>query len=260
MKTIALFGILCGLSMQGQRMAAAVKSAPYSAQEVSEDVQVLADGNRIVNTTINLRYRDSQGRERSDNNVGSDGVAMSVFIYDPVEGVKYTLQPEDKIAVKTFLPKSVVDEPKVAAKMDLESILKAKVEPIVIHSTGGGGSLSPTLPLRNYVPSQSEAEREDLGTQMMEGVRVEGARRTNTIPAGRIGNEQPIVIVMERWFSPDLHVLVMSTRTDPRTGTNTYKLTNINRGEPAPTLFQVPPDYALKDITRPSSGKQEEDR
>ena len=95
-----------------------------------------------------------------------------------------------------------------------------------------------------------DLKTEDLGTQLVLGVSAVGTRRTTTIPAGKIGNEMPIVTVNERWVSPELQVLVMSTRSDPRTGTTTYKLTNIDRSEPAPTLFQVPPDYTLSDVTR----------
>ena len=39
----------------------------------------------------------------------------------------------------------------------------------------------------------------------------------------------------------------MSKRTDPRMGETVYKLTNINRSEPLPALFQVPSDYTIRD-------------
>jgi hypothetical protein len=86
---------------------------------------------------------------------------------------------------------------------------------------------------------------ESLGTQFMEGIVVEGTRTTLTIPAGHIGNELPIQIVSERWFSPDLRVLVMSRQSDPRFGETTYRLTNINRAEPPPSLFEIPADFSI---------------
>jgi hypothetical protein len=88
---------------------------------------------------------------------------------------------------------------------------------------------------------------EDLGTQVMEGVRVQGTRTTATIPAGAIGNERPIVSVSERWYSPDLGVVVMSKHSDPRLGTTTYKLTNVRAQRSDAALFQVPADYAVKE-------------
>ena len=81
----------------------------------------------------------------------------------------------------------------------------------------------------------------------MEGVAVEGTSTTMTIPAGQIGNELPINIVSERWFSPDLKVLVMSRQSDPRFGETTYRLTNITRAEPSPQLFEIPADFTVVD-------------
>jgi hypothetical protein len=69
---------------------------------------------------------------------------------------------------------------------------------------------------------------------------------TRTIPAGQIGNSQPIETVHETWMSDDLKVPVLVKTTDPRTGTTTTQLTNINRSEPDPALFQVPSDYTVR--------------
>jgi hypothetical protein len=231
-----------------------VKGAPYSAQSTSETVQVLADGNRITNTNSTTIFRDSQGRERREESSGAEGTVRSIRISDPVEGVNYTLRPEARIALKNFQPKLgtiVPDKEAAKAKMDLESIMKARVPTIMMDSTIS--SSQPAVSLMN-------AKVENLGTQMIEGVTAEGTRRTTTIPAGQIGNELPIVTVNERWYSPELQVVVMSTRSDPRTGTTTYKLTNINRSEPAPTLFQVPPDYTLQDLTGGRSASKPEER
>src|SRR5437870_8812925 len=47
-----------------------VKGAPYSAQAVTESLQTLADGNRIVHKNTAQVYRDSEGRTRRDQTVG----------------------------------------------------------------------------------------------------------------------------------------------------------------------------------------------
>ena len=77
----------------------------------------------------------------------------------------------------------------------------------------------------------------------MEGVEVEGTREVTTIPAGQIGNERPIEMVFERWYSPRLQTVVMSRRSDPRMGETVYRLTNVNLSEPPASLFQVPAGY-----------------
>ena len=91
--------------------------------------------------------------------------------------------------------------------------------------------------------------REDLGTQTIEGVSANGTRTTFTIPVGQIGNERPIEIVDERWFSKDLQMVVMTRHSDPRSGETVYRLTNINRTEPDHSLFEVPGDYQMKETT-----------
>jgi len=89
-------------------------------------------------------------------------------------------------------------------------------------------------------------KKESLGTQTMNGVVVEGTRITRTIPAGQIGNDKPLQVVSERWYSPDLQIVMKSTRTDPRFGTTTYTVTSLQRTEPAATLFTVPADYTVQ--------------
>ena len=85
-----------------------------------------------------------------------------------------------------------------------------------------------------------------LGTQTVGGVSAEGTRYTRTIPVGQIGNSKPLVIVTERWYSPDLQMVVMTKRTDPRAGETIFSVSNIQRQEPAASLFQIPADYTLQ--------------
>jgi hypothetical protein len=92
---------------------------------------------------------------------------------------------------------------------------------------------------------QSKMSTEDLGSQTMEGIIVNGLRTTRTIPAGEIGNERPITVVTEVWTSPDLKTVVYSKRSDPRMGEQTYQLTNIVRAEPDASLFTVPGDFKI---------------
>ena len=54
------------------------------------------------------------------------------------------------------------------------------------------------------------------------------------------------MIVTERWYSPELQAALMIKRIDPRTGESVFQLTNIQKQEPAATLFQVPSDYTVK--------------
>jgi hypothetical protein len=88
-----------------------------------------------------------------------------------------------------------------------------------------------------------------LGRQTIEGVPADGRRTTITIPAGQAGNDQPIVTVVENWYSPDLQATVLSKHSDPRIGETVTRLANIGRAEPAHTLFEAPADYKIDDST-----------
>ena len=82
-----------------------------------------------------------------------------------------------------------------------------------------------------------------LGSREFDRVRADGSRTTWTIPAGKIGNEKPIDVVSERWYAPELLLVVSSRNVDPRRGETFYRLANLKRGEPDAALFQVPADY-----------------
>jgi hypothetical protein len=96
-------------------------------------------------------------------------------------------------------------------------------------------------------PRTAEDKAEPLGKQTIEGVEAEGTRTVVTIAAGEVGNDQPLQIVTERWYSPELQAVVMSRHSDPRFGETTYRLTSVVRGEPDRSLFEVPADYKVTD-------------
>lgn len=234
-----------------------VAGAPYSAQAVTERVQMLADGNRIEQTTSGSVARDSQGRIRRDETLpgltaSSGDAPRIVMIDDPVAQVHWTLDALTKTAMKMPAPNmknggfsalGVPPPPSATTKTFFYStaappgILPGKVQ--VFTNIKGG-------------PTDLNISESDLGTQTIEGVPAHGKRTTRTIPAGQVGNEQAIVITTESWYSPDLKVLVMSKSNDPRMGETTYKLTNIQRSEPAASLFQVPDDYTVRDQPGPN--------
>jgi hypothetical protein len=88
---------------------------------------------------------------------------------------------------------------------------------------------------------------EPLGKQMIEGINAEGTRNVTTLDAGTIGNDRPIRITGESWYSDELKMTVMSKHSDPRTGDESFRLTNISRSEPAAYLFQAPTGYQINE-------------
>lgn len=194
-----------------------VTGAPYSADVNNASVKTLPDGNTIQRMTTGHVARDSEGRVFSQETMtglfGQSGSKTVTFISDPVAGYAYTLNAETKTATRRAL-----------------------------HTPSGTNAH--TAPTRPVNPNVVTA---DLGTQLVNGVNAVGKKVTHTIPAGAMGNAQPIVATSQTWTSPDLQVVVSATRVDPREGTSTYTLNNIQRAAPPATLFQVPSDYTVKD-------------
>jgi len=227
-----------------------VVGAPYSAEATTQRVQVLADGNRIEQTTSGSVARDSQGRVRRDEAlsglVSKNGDAPHVvMIDDPVAQVHWTLDAQTKTAMKMPVPGG--NNGGVGAFETALPPLMGTTKMFFYAQAGPGPGKNQVFIENRAAPDDHDVTKTVLGRQMIEGVQAQGTRITRTIPAGQIGNIQPIVITTESWYSPDLKVLVMSKSNDPRMGETTYKLTNIQRSEPAPTLFQAPDDYTVKD-------------
>ena len=231
------------LAVEPFEMGEAVENAPYSAEIVNEVTQHFADGNRIERRSTGAVARDSRGRVRRENQLAAigpvvpDGDVRMVTISDPVARVSYALDPLRKVAMRSRAPKIVrgpVDGPKGGSLMIAGAGVPA-------------GGFEMHLELRDE-PAMPEAQTEQLGTKEIEGVRAEGMKTTAVIPAGTIGNVRPIEIVSERWYSSELGVVVYSRRSDPRFGETVYRLTNITRSEPDPSLFQVPADYRREEI------------
>jgi hypothetical protein len=104
----------------------------------------------------------------------------------------------------------------------------------------------------------AKAVSRDLGTRDFDGVKAEGKQRSYEIPAGEVGNRNPIVVSDETWYAPDLQVTVYSKHSDPRSGDYVYRLENIRRGEPEASLFAVPSDYQVREPGKRAAGRNDE--
>ena len=209
-----------------------VQGLPYSATREVETIQTLSDGTHIVLKSHTRLYRDSQGRTRTEmfpqERSGMSQDPVTILIMDPVEGVQYFLSPRNHTGTRNILPRrpAVPPPPPPPPKPPV--------------------NLLPPLP----PPHPPQISVEQLGTQMIDGIWARGTRRTTTIPVDEQGNDRPLVSVSEEWYSEELRMMVLTKRSDPRTGETTERLT-IDRSEPDPSLFQPPPDYTLTDTPGP---------
>jgi hypothetical protein len=196
-----------------------IKGRPYSAQFSTESTQLLADGTRITRKSNGSVYRNGEGRTRREQTVNSlgpipveGGPRQLIFINDPLGGAHYVLDVQDHSARKLPLK----DGPPGDAKLP-----------------------------REFEDSPDPVSTMSLGRHEIEGVMAEGTRSTITIPVGRIGNDRALEVVSERWYSPELQVVVLSKHNDPFSGENVYRLTGISRTEPAASMFEIPADYRI---------------
>jgi hypothetical protein len=236
---------------------------------------------RVYRDSEGRTRREEDGPAVIENNPVIDGVKVAnnstISIVDPVAGFSYSLDPRRKIAWRTAIGASkqimekldamkaevskvelerraarsagAEDRPSLEAKMAEAKILeaeRAKVEAARGGGRGRGGS-GGEVRMRGGDTAFAYTPAGPLEHKTIEGVPVEGRKTTTVIPAGQVGNEQPLTIVSEEWRSPDLNVLVFTRHSDPRTGESTYRLINIIRAEPDRSLFIVPPDYEIRE-------------
>lgn len=194
-----------------------VKGQPFSADIIIEDTRRLFDGSTATKTRNGVVYRDGEGRTRREqplemiagvNIVGSDNKPQKlIFINDFTARTQIFLDTNNRIARVNRL---------------------------------GGNS-----PLRE--PKQPDnAKSESLGTKTIEGIQVEGTRVTFEIPVGELGNDKPLQVVTESWFSTELQMIVLSRHIDPIAGEHLFKLVNIKRSEPSPELFAIPAGFHIE--------------
>jgi hypothetical protein len=239
------FGLVAAEMSLGGRP---VKGAPYAAEAVTESTQVLSDGNRIQHKSSASVFRDSEGRTRREQTLSAIGpwaasgeAPQTIFIDDTEAGIHYILNPKERTARKIVI-RSGKGENFTAAfvgaphqEMRIERHVAEQGEAIAFQASGTWESPLP------------KPQTEALGKRVIEGVEAEGTRTIMTIPAGQFGNELPIQVVSESWFSAALQAVVMSKHNDPRMGETVYRLAGIDRSEQPRSLFEVPADCKIEE-------------
>ena len=206
----------------------AVTGAPYCADAIRERTQTLSDGTRNWKPVRSSHVcRDAAGRTWEDNAFTSDGGASSpliVYIFDPVAGYRYILDLAGKVVHRVALT-------------------PPGKRPSVSRNPAGASSAGPLAP---------RYSREWLGTQVMDGIQVEGQRDTETVPAGahQFG-DRPLILTTEAWTSKDLRVTMLAKSSHSEVGERVTRLTKLTRGDPPPMLFQIPPGFSIVDEIGP---------
>ena len=209
---------------------AGTPNLPYTAVEKSTDFQTLADGNTITKTSETREARDSQGRTMHQRSLQFGAGA---------DNPPRTMTDVFDLVTRTNLHWDSGSKQGVVFHMGQPSQVSS--------GTGGSARALQASNSRTPAPCQDLPGFEKLGTETIAGVSAAGVRRTRTIPEGKEGNSKPLTIMDETWTPPELHLMMRQVHDDPRTGRHTTEVTELERGEPDPALFQAPKGYTIRD-------------
>ena len=195
-----------------------VTGQPFRAKIPVEITRQLPDGTTVAQKYYTLAARDSSGREYREARdvVAADSdrepPLMRTIVYDPKASLITNCNPVRRVCQQTsFNPTShPADEP-VGPSSDGKSVLT----------------------------------REDLGKKTIDGLEVIGTRETRTFSPGAFGNDKPVVVTKEIWYSPQLQFNLSVTRIDPRNGTQKLEVADLKLGEPGPEWFALPDGYRM---------------
>jgi TonB family protein len=201
-----------------------VRGLPFSAKVELETVSQLQDGTQIIHKTYNLDARDSAGRTHNEmrNWITAESEEprlTRVELYDPSTRTRTDLFPLTKLARQWV--------------------------------AGAGAQMATAT-----ATAKPETTREEIGTDTMEGLPVQGVRVTQTYLSGRLGNDRPLTIVTEYWYAAQLRINLLTKRTDPRYGVQSVRVTELNRQEPDASLFAIGDDYKVVNEAGPTQVAQ----
>jgi hypothetical protein len=222
-----------------------VKGLPFSATETIVREQTLADGTTIKTRIEVLLWRDAEGRMRGESALKPHDSQMqgrTVTLMDPVERTFMCWISENQyghVVAVAHLPDLNTPPPPPPPGVTSPS------QQGTVHAFTQPGRMPHAL-----AQSSANVHTEALPTDNIAGLYVEGTRTTKVIPAGAEGNDREITVTSETWTSPDLKITARQMTDDPRTGKVTTELTNIERSDPAPSLFKAPEGYTVMEMPR----------
>jgi hypothetical protein len=199
-----------------------IPDAPLLAVVSTQSSQIRKDGTTLNQKTLSAIARDGHGRifnERRPLIPATETATppiLSIHIYDPQTRMNTFIDPRNRLAWQ-----STLNRPPSALPPEVGSI-----------------------PLAGATPASPYVKEEDLGTRKMEGVDVHGIRDTQTIPA-EANNGKEVTVVDEYWYSDELRLNMLAIHKDPRTGEQTTTVTQLDRREPDPVIFEIPSGYKV---------------
>lgn len=199
-----------------------IPGVPFTAVVNVERLLVQPDGSVVCMKTGRQIARDSRGRIYNEMRTlvpesGSGApTVLRIHLYDP----------QTRIATNLNVPQQVYWT--VTANRP-----PATVPPTLLDATPAGSALQ-----------QNEFTRkEDLGIQQIDGIPVHGVKEMQTISSDTSGKGKEITVTDEYWYSDDLRINLLIKHSDPRTGTVTMSVGQMQRTDPDPAIFEIPAGF-----------------
>ncbi len=195
-----------------------ISGQPFRAKVEAEITHELPDGTIVSEKYYNQEARDGAGRAYREFrkevplNSTMESALQRVTIYDPVTMLITQCFPDMKTCRQVLLDPSAAPEDQPAGP-----------------SSDGKSVLT----------------RESLGTKTIDGLECTGTRETRTFNPGAFGNDKPVVVTKEIWYSPQLQFNLSTTRMDPRNGTQKLEVTDLKLGDPGKEWFGIPDGYRM---------------
>ena len=242
MRSQLMVGICCGVvavvaasapalrAQAGGIFVTPIPNAPFSGTVRVERTDIQRNGNTLQLWSEREIARDNEGRIYNEyrpfvpTTTKTVPDAIVIHLYDPQNRMTEFLYPEQK----TYRMMILNRPPKTDTPDDFAS------------------------PTAASAPSSEFTRQEDLGYRTITGLQVHGVRVTQTLTAAESGTGQEVTVTNEYWYSEALRLNLATKHNDPRSGSVTMTVTQIDRGQPSAGLFDVPGDYTMAGAAKPS--------
>jgi hypothetical protein len=208
-----------------------IPNAPLTGSVRVEKTDIQPNGSTLQLWSERKIARDNEGRIYNENRpfvpttIKTVPDAIVIHLYDPQNRMTEYLYPKEK----TYRAMILNRPPATDTPDDFAS------------------------PTAAAAPPSEFARQEDLGYRTIAGLPVHGVRKTQTMTAAESGTGKEETVTNEYWYSEALRLNLETKHDDPRSGSVTMTVTQIDRSEPSAALFSVPADYVMAGLAKPSS-------
>jgi len=201
--------------------------APFTLTLETEWVKQLSDGG--TTTLVNKRRiaRDALGR-----------------VYQE----RWALVPKNDHRVQSIMSMIQIFDPLAHTRYDCFLLEETNTCELLTYTRSASNIYKPMSPPTGPLPGdQGSAIHEDLGKRFIAGVETEGTHDTLIYNPGVYGNDRKMTVENEFWWSAQMGLNLLSIKTDPRIGKQTFTVTELAEGDPDPSLFQLPAGFKVVD-------------